>query len=172
MSDVPNHAQLAYSQEPLYKIDEANSGAWPSQGVASIPHAQYQASSNFVPTATGIHAQSIEATNYQMVGFQENNFPVNNYADTYPQQAEVPIDEAMMDDPALTDSENSENKKANDDGKKKKKGVATNAANEQELRRLYRENEGKDLHEIALQVSRDDKGPKAEKSKQIFGMLW
>ena len=58
------------------------------------------------------------------------------------------------------------------DGDKRKKGSASSQANDIELRRLYRENQGRDLHEVALQVIRDDKGPKSEKSKQIFGMLW
>ncbi|MCJ1416055.1 hypothetical protein MMC32_002390 [Xylographa parallela] len=54
----------------------------------------------------------------------------------------------------------------------RKKGAATSAANDIELRRLYRENVGRDLHEVALQVLENDKGPKSEKTKQIFGMLW
>ena len=58
------------------------------------------------------------------------------------------------------------------DGSKRKKGSASSQANDIELRRLYRENQGRDLHEVALQVIRDDKGPKSEKTKQIFGMLW
>ena len=58
------------------------------------------------------------------------------------------------------------------DGDKRKKGSSSSQANDIELRRLYRENQGRDLHEVALQVIRDDKGPKSEKSKQIFGMLW
>jgi hypothetical protein len=55
---------------------------------------------------------------------------------------------------------------------KRKKGAATSAANDQELRRLFRENEGRDLHEVAQQVLENEKGPKSEKTKQIFGMLW
>ena len=54
----------------------------------------------------------------------------------------------------------------------RKKGAATSAANDMELRRLFRENAGRDLHEVALQVLENDKGPKSEKTKQIFGMLW
>ena len=57
-------------------------------------------------------------------------------------------------------------------GIKKKKGAASSAANDVELRRLFRENEGRDLHEVALQVLENDKGPRSEKTKQIFGMLW
>jgi hypothetical protein len=58
------------------------------------------------------------------------------------------------------------------EGARRKKGSATSAANDVELRRLFRENERRDLHEVASQVAKDDKGPKSEKSKQIFGMLW
>lgn len=57
-------------------------------------------------------------------------------------------------------------------GAKRKKGAATSAANDIELRRLFREYQGRDLHEVAQQVLENDKGPKSEKTKQIFGMLW
>ena len=55
---------------------------------------------------------------------------------------------------------------------KRKKASSSSQANDNELRRLFRENEGRDLHEVSQQVLRDEKGPKSEKSKQIFGMLW
>ncbi|MCJ1225361.1 hypothetical protein MMC12_002010 [Toensbergia leucococca] len=55
---------------------------------------------------------------------------------------------------------------------KKKKGSATSIANDQELRKLFRENQGQSLKEVSLQVLANDRGPKAEKTKQIFAMLW
>ena len=54
----------------------------------------------------------------------------------------------------------------------KKKGSGASQANDQELRRLFRENDGRNLLEVASEVKREEKGPKAEKSKQVFGMLW
>lgn len=54
----------------------------------------------------------------------------------------------------------------------KKKGSGASQANDQELRRLFRENENRNLQEVANEVKREEKGPKAEKSKQVFGMLW
>ena len=54
------------------------------------------------------------------------------------------------------------------DGSRRKKGAASTLANDNELRRLFRENEGKDLTELAAQVLEK----RSEKTKQIFGMLW
>ena len=58
------------------------------------------------------------------------------------------------------------------DGSQRKKGSASSQANDNELRRLFRENQGRELHDVALQVVKDEKGPRSEKAKQIFGMLW
>jgi regulatory factor X, other len=58
------------------------------------------------------------------------------------------------------------------DGNKRKKGSSSSQANDVELRRLFRENKQKSLQEVAAQVMKDEKGPKSEKSKQIFGMIW
>lgn len=54
------------------------------------------------------------------------------------------------------------------DGSRRKKGSASSQANDNELRRLFRENQGRDLNELAAQVLEK----KSEKTKQIFGMLW
>ena len=55
---------------------------------------------------------------------------------------------------------------------RKKKVQGPSQANGDELRRLRDENEGRELGEIARQVWHDEEGPKAEKSKQVFGMIW
>ena len=57
-------------------------------------------------------------------------------------------------------------------GKRRKRGSAATQANDNELRRLFREHQGKNLDELAAQVQRDESSTKAEKSKQIFGMIW
>ena len=51
-------------------------------------------------------------------------------------------------------------------------GGTKNATNDNELRRLLRENEGRSLDNIARQFQRDESTSKLEKLKQIFGMLW
>lgn len=58
------------------------------------------------------------------------------------------------------------------DAKKKPKGGSSNIANEQELRRLFRENCHLDLKQVAITVLANDRGPKSEKTKQIFAMNW
>ena len=55
---------------------------------------------------------------------------------------------------------------------KKKKGSATTIANDFELRRLFRQYEGKSLEDMAKEVLTHERGAKSEKSKQIFAMLW
>ena len=57
-------------------------------------------------------------------------------------------------------------------GSRKKKGAATTIANDFELRRLYRQYEGKSLEDMAKEVLMHERGAKSEKSKQIFAMLW
>lgn len=58
------------------------------------------------------------------------------------------------------------------DGVKKKKGSVSSIANDLELRRLFRENQGRSIREVAAQVLTNERGPKSEKTKQIFAMLW
>ena len=55
---------------------------------------------------------------------------------------------------------------------KKKKGSASSAANDAELRRLFNEHRGRPLKEVAGDVLVHERGPKSEKTKQIFAMLW
>ena len=55
---------------------------------------------------------------------------------------------------------------------KRKKGSASSMANDQELRRLYRENKGRSLKDVASSVLANERGPRSEKTKQIFAMLW
>jgi len=53
-----------------------------------------------------------------------------------------------------------------------KKGSATSAANDAELKRLFAEHRGRPLKEVAAEVIVHERGPKSEKTKQIFAMLW
>ena len=55
---------------------------------------------------------------------------------------------------------------------RKKKGSASSIANDKELRRLFRENHGRSLKDVATQVLSNERGPRSEKNKQIFAMLW
>ena len=57
---------------------------------------------------------------------------------------------------------------------KRKKGTASTLANDQELRRLLQQHEGKTLRDVALEVQKTEgqNGGKAEKAKQVFAMIW
>ena len=55
---------------------------------------------------------------------------------------------------------------------RKKKGPASSVTNDQELRKLFNENHHRDLKEVASQVLAHERGPRSEKTKQIFAMNW
>ncbi|KAL8997466.1 MAG: hypothetical protein Q9169_003246 [Polycauliona sp. 2 TL-2023] len=55
---------------------------------------------------------------------------------------------------------------------RKKKGSASSIANDIELKKLFVENKGRPLKEVAAQVLANERGPRSEKTKQIFAMLW
>lgn len=58
------------------------------------------------------------------------------------------------------------------DDKKKKNSTSGAATNDKELRQLLNQNEGRNLKEVAAEVIQNDRTSKAEKSKQLFAMLW
>ena len=55
---------------------------------------------------------------------------------------------------------------------KVKKGSASSIANDQELKRLYQENKTRTLRDVADSVLQEERGPRSEKTKQIFAMIW
>ncbi|KAJ9612421.1 hypothetical protein H2200_004018 [Cladophialophora chaetospira] len=58
-------------------------------------------------------------------------------------------------------------------GAKRRKGAASSMANDQELRRLLAQYQGKTLKEVAAEVQKNEgAGGKSEKAKQVFAMLW
>ena len=58
-------------------------------------------------------------------------------------------------------------------GAKRRKGAASSMANDQELRRLLQQYQGRTLKEVAAEVQKNEgAGGKSEKAKQVFAMLW
>lgn len=56
---------------------------------------------------------------------------------------------------------------------KRRKGTASSMANDQELRRLLQQYQGRTLKDVAQEVQRNEgSGGKSEKAKQVFAMLW
>jgi regulatory factor X len=56
--------------------------------------------------------------------------------------------------------------------KKKKSSASGSATNDKELRQLLAQNETRNLKDVAAEVIQNDRTSKAEKSKQLFAMLW
>ena len=67
-------------------------------------------------------------------------------------------------------NDNEDNSKP--DMPKKSKGNNSSQANEEELRKLHRENCHRNLKDVATSVLANERGPKSEKTKQIFAMNW
>jgi len=55
---------------------------------------------------------------------------------------------------------------------KRRKGSAVTATNDKELREMLSRNEGRPLQEVAQEVIQKERTPMAEKTKQLFAMLW
>ena len=55
---------------------------------------------------------------------------------------------------------------------KKKRGSTCTATNDRELRELISRNEGRGLRDVATEVIATERTPRAEKSKQLFAMVW
>lgn len=55
---------------------------------------------------------------------------------------------------------------------KKRKGSAVTATNDRELREMLAKNEGRPLKDVAQEVIQKERTPMAEKTKQLFAMLW
>lgn len=55
---------------------------------------------------------------------------------------------------------------------KRRKGAAVTATNDKELREMLARNEGRPLKEVAQEVIQKERTPMAEKTKQLFAMLW
>ncbi|UJO18592.1 Transcriptional regulator RFX1 [Fulvia fulva] len=55
---------------------------------------------------------------------------------------------------------------------KRRKGSAQTATNDKELREMLAKSEGRSLREVAQEVIQKERTPMAEKTKQLFAMLW
>lgn len=55
---------------------------------------------------------------------------------------------------------------------KKRKATAVTATNDKELREMLAKNEGRPLRDVAHEVIQKERTPMAEKTKQLFAMLW
>ncbi|CAK3936466.1 Transcriptional regulator RFX1 [Lecanosticta acicola] len=54
----------------------------------------------------------------------------------------------------------------------RRRGAAVTATNDKELREMLAKNEGRPLREVAQEVVQKERTPMAEKTKQLFAMLW
>ncbi len=55
---------------------------------------------------------------------------------------------------------------------KRRKSSAATATNDKELREMLQKNENRALRDVAQEVIQKERTPMAEKTKQLFAMLW
>lgn len=109
------------------------------------------------------HGQSFPATSHQHT--QSASFPAPGYP---PEQQYAQPDVAYANHvrvgsvPAAMD--------VHDD--KRRKGSAVTATNDKELREMLAKNMGRPLKDVAQEVIQKERTPMAEKTKQLFAMLW
>jgi hypothetical protein len=94
------------------------------------------------------------------------SMPYNNVAQYQPHMQHFRRHSEHYEGSPAPDDSNNENKR--------RKGTASTLANDQELRRLLHQHEGKSLKEVAQEVQKTEghSGGKAEKAKQVFAMIW
>lgn len=161
----------------------------PPQGDTSMPldpnafyvqHGQHPVAAMYGPNPEEVlmHYQHIPQQHdmrpMSQQGFQEIQHYPMQYPHGLPQYAVPPPHMQHM----RHHSEHFEGSPAPEDsntegGAKRRKGTASSMANDQELRRLLAQYQGKSLKEVAAEVQKNEgSGGKSEKAKQVFAMLW
>ncbi|KAL8665842.1 MAG: hypothetical protein Q9202_001965 [Teloschistes flavicans] len=153
-----NHV-FPYSPEEIINRSQPQMAS-PDQGFLFDPSLQQHPDHSDIAYA---HDQHINPGHAQNNGQTGHRPPQLNPRDSYDERMNQGLDHANgehnVDDTGTTDG-------------KKKKGSASSIANDLELRKLFRENVGRSLKEVAAQVLVNERGPRSEKNKQIFAMLW
>ncbi len=150
----PSHPQaLQYTAEEMITRSE-HQLTNPNQGYAIDPLLQDHASGTRAVSVDHVYDQTHDGMR-----------PMSNHHYSYdsqgpPQFAAVNFQDDQTQDESGTGE------------MRKKKGSASSIANDQELRRLFAENKHRDLKDVASAVLANERGPKSEKTKQIFAMNW
>lgn len=102
------------------------------------------------------HSQSAQFPSQAQFGTQDS--PYQQQEMTFPQQTRVGSLPAHIIPEMHED--------------KRRKGSAVTATNDKELREMLSKNEGRPLRDVAQEVIQKERTPMAEKTKQLFAMLW
>ena len=161
--------QLAQTYRHTSEIAPIHEGhhAYSGEGAAPIseqqlnqPNHDYAIDPSLQNSNGGRRAMSIE---HPYDSYQAQFRPVMDHQYAFESRdSQVPTnfnDEQIQEDSGLGET-------------RKKKGSASSIANDQELRKLFRENHDRDLKDVAAEVLVHERGPRSEKTKQIFAMNW
>ncbi|KAL1304484.1 hypothetical protein AAFC00_003474 [Neodothiora populina] len=108
----------------------------------------------------------MQAQNFQMSQqqFDPNQHYLPDNAYMLPGDTNYPMPPHMMQYQAQLNGSEPEDKR--------RKGSSATATNDKELRELLSRNDGRSLPEVAQEVIAKERTPQAEKTKQLFAMLW
>ncbi|KAH7074511.1 RFX DNA-binding domain-containing protein [Paraphoma chrysanthemicola] len=152
--------QAQYTQQPHYNTPFTSEPLQP----ALLQAAQH------VSAQDNLMSMSLESVQ-QYLGYasestpqptQHNGIPPQQHMDAHPYHTSMaPQSQQHFMAPPMDTEE-----------KKKKTSASGSATNDKELRQLLAQNENRNLKDVAAEVIQNDRTSKAEKSKQLFAMLW
>lgn len=111
-------------------------------------------------------------------GRQSRAMSTDNARDTFPEGGQLLTEQYLSYEGkenqsfAAVNDKQTQSSNGGDGQKKPGKGNASSQANDLELRRLFAENKHRDFQDVAASVLANERGPKSEKTKQIFAMNW
>jgi regulatory factor X len=171
-ASVHSGAPQQHHIEAQYRMSGYNLPIAPNQHQMGADYSAHQ-QSLIQNAANGVNSQdSFDAQAMQMSlnGQMPQHFPNQDHSHFYAQNPmpyappQQPVDYSYMQPQAQTS--------APADSKSKKMGSQSSQTNDKELRELRIQNAHRTLADVAQEVLTTERTPRAEKTKQLFAMLW
>lgn len=164
--------QQQHNIDAQYRMSSYNLPIAPNHHQMGTDYSAHQ-QSIIQNAANGVSAQDSfdsQAMQMSMNGHIPQHFPNQDHSQFYPQNQmpfmppQPPVDYTYMQPQAQTS--------APADTKSKKTGSQSSQTNDKELRELRTQNAHRSLSDVAQEVLSTERTPRAEKTKQLFAMLW
>lgn len=169
-SGPPQH--LHQHVDPPFRISPYNLPIAPNNHQMGTDYSAHQ-QSIIQNAANGVNAQESfdsQALQMSMNGHIPQHFQSQDHSQFYPSNQvpyitqQPPVDYSYMQPQAQTS--------APTDAKTKKTASQSSQTNDKELRELRSQNIHRTLSDVAVEVLSTERTPRAEKTKQLFAMLW
>jgi regulatory factor X len=166
--DLASHYQQANSQPQNVYTHQQIHSTYPPLEPALLQAAHHLSQRDSMPLDPSLNLSALSATDSMTSQGMQNDPNLSAHSfdhvqSTQPMYQALEAALSQSQPPAPTGTEVEE---------KKKKGSASSATNDKELREMLVRNEGRALKEVAAEVIATERTSKAEKSKQLFAMLW